>query len=131
MSGAGLPCTTSSDDTTTGNSAANPASQKRDCCALSSGTNRAAAYATADAVGALTILVCSALLGDTTGRDSRASGGTYERSEQVVVFREQHVLPKYLVRYTIPGLCGKPKAAHPAPAQSAPAQSAPAQSADK
>jgi len=54
-------------------------------------------YSSEDSVGTRVMLVCSVLLGDTSGRDSRCDSGA--RPAQYAVHREQQVLPTHVVIY--------------------------------
>lgn len=55
------------------------------------------AYSSEDAAGVRVMFVCSVLLGDTSGRDSRSDGAA--RPTQYAVHREQQVLPSWLIHY--------------------------------
>lgn len=54
-------------------------------------------YSSEDSVGTRAMFVCSVLLGDTSGRDSRSDGAA--RPSQYAVHREQQVLPTHLLYY--------------------------------
>jgi Poly(ADP-ribose) polymerase catalytic domain len=56
-------------------------------------------YSSEDSVGMRAMFVCSVLLGDTSGRDSRSDGAA--RPAQYAVHREQQVLPTHVIHYRI------------------------------